>query len=205
MKKMKYLLLVMAMTLALVACGSKDEASSEDAVQESVEESTDNAANETEESNTSDEESDDSFKIFGTFTTQTLDGEEVTQDIFAEADLTMVNIWGTFCGPCINEMPGLGEISREYEDKGFQIIGMLCDVTAPGDETALEIVNETQADYMHVVASDDLMSGILQYVTSVPTTIFVDKEGNMVGEAQMGSRDKDSWELLINNLLAGVQ
>lgn len=200
MKKMKYILFVMVMVFALAACGSKEEQANEETAQEVTGETA-----ETTDSNDDNEASDDSFKIFGTFTTETLDGEEVTQDIFAEADLTMVNIWGTFCGPCINEMPDLGEISREYEDKGFQIIGMLCDVTEAGDETALEIVNETQADYMHVVASDDLMSGILQYVTNVPTTIFVDSEGNMVGEAQLGSRDKASWELLINNLLAGVQ
>ena len=46
--------------------------------------------------------------VFGSFTAQTLDGTEVTQDIFKETDLTMVNIWGTFCGPCIREMPELG-------------------------------------------------------------------------------------------------
>ena len=58
-----------------------------------------------------------SKNVFGSFTSETLEGTEITQDIFAEADLTMVNIWGTFCGPCIREMPELGEISREYGEK----------------------------------------------------------------------------------------
>ena len=71
--------------------------------------------------------------LFGNFETVTLEGETVTQEIFAEADLNMVNIWGTFCGPCIREMPELGELSDEYADKGVQIIGMLTDVTDPED------------------------------------------------------------------------
>lgn len=188
MKKIKYLLLVTAMAFALIACGEKEEP---------VEPETEKTTEETTEVTTN--------NIFGFFDTQTLEGEDVTEEIFTQADLTMVNIWGTYCGPCINEMPDLGEISREYKDKGFQIVGMICDVTESGDETALQIVEETHADYMHIVASDDLQSGILQYVTGVPTTFFVDKNGNMVGEAYVGARDKASWEILINNLLEGVQ
>lgn len=138
--------------------------------------------------------------VFGSFTAQTLDGTEVTQDIFKETDLTMVNIWGTFCGPCIREMPELGEISREYEGEEFQIVGMLCDVYEAGDDTALEIVESTQADYIHIVASPDLVNGILRQVQAVPTTIFVDSDGNQVGEAYTGSRDKDSWLQIIEEV-----
>lgn len=193
MRKVKNVLLILLMIFSLAACGEKN-------IQES-ETTSDEAVSETE----SNQDSKEGYKVFGDFSTKTLEGEEVTQDIFKEADLTMVNIWGTFCSPCINEMPDLGEISREYEEKGFRIVGMLCDVTEPGDETALDIIEETGADYMHVVASEDLVNGILQYVSSVPTTIFVDKDGNMVGDPQMGSRDKESWEIVINNYLTGVQ
>ena len=51
---------------------------------------------------------------FSNFTAITLDGETVTQDIFQDHDLTMINIWATFCGPCLSEMPDLGEIHEEY-------------------------------------------------------------------------------------------
>jgi hypothetical protein len=102
-------------------------------------------------------------------------------------------------------MPDLGEISREYKDRGFQIVGMVCDVMEPGNETALEIVSETKADYTHVVASEDLTMNALQYVSSVPTTVFLDKEGDVVGEVYSGARDKASWELIINQYLAEVK
>ena len=197
MKKMKCLLLMCVMMLVLTACGNKEEAaeSTKEAVAETTEESTDKETEETAEP----------VQIFGVFDTQTLEGEDVTEEIFANADLTMVNIWGTFCGPCIAEMPDLGEISREYADKGFQIVGMVCDVMEPGNETALEIVNETKADYTHVIASEDLTVNALQYVNAVPTTIFVDKDGNQVGKTYTGARDKTTWTLLIDKHLAEVR
>ena len=67
--------------------------------------------------------------VFGTFSAKDLDGNEVTQEIFASNKLTMVNIWATFCGPCINEMPDLGELAAEYADKGVGIVGIPLDVT----------------------------------------------------------------------------
>lgn len=194
MKKMKYLVFMLMAVLLLAACGKSEEVVEED-ITESVE------AEET----TEEENEQEPVKLFGVFDTQTLDGEPVTEEIWGEADLTMVNIWGTFCGPCIAEMPDLGEISREYADRGFQIVGMVCDVMEPGNETALEIVSETKADYTHVVASEDLTMNALQYVSSVPTTVFLDKEGDVVGEVYSGARDKASWELIINQYLAEVK
>lgn len=186
-------LLIAMMALMITACGGKEE---EAAVSENkaVEETTQDTA-----------ENQEPVKLFGVFDSQTLDGEEVTEEIFAEADLTMVNIWGTFCNPCIMEMPDLGELSREYAEKGFQIIGLVSDVMEPGDETAMEIVKETKADYRHLIASEDLINNVLRYVSSVPTTVFVDREGNVVGEVYSGMRDKETWELIITQCLVEVQ
>ena len=69
---------------------------------------------------------------FGAFESETLDGEKVTEEIFQQADLTMVNIWATFCGPCIQEMPDLAQLSEEYQDKGVQIIGLIGDYRRDG-------------------------------------------------------------------------
>lgn len=161
-----------------------------------------NTSQKTADASTKQNESEE--KPFGNFKSETLEGEKVTQEIFSKADLTMVNIWGTFCGPCIQEMPELGELSREYEDQGLQMIGMLCDVEEAGDEAALEIVEKTQADYQHIVASQELKLGILEKVYAVPTTIFVDREGTQIGEIYSGARDKDGWTAVIEDLLKEV-
>ena len=183
--------LILSLVLVLTACGSKPAGSS-----------TENKAEETTED---DSGSQASKTVFGTFESKTLDGEDVSQDIFSKADLTMVNIWGTFCGPCIKEMPELGELSRQYADKGVQIVGLISDVSDPGDETAEDIISTAKADYTHMVASNDLQNGILKEVYAVPATYFVDKDGNQVGKAYPGARDMDSWAKIIDEMLAEVQ
>ena len=92
----------------------------------------------------------------------------MTQEIFGQSKLTMINIWGTFCGPCIQEMPDLGEISRSYDSGEFQMIGLISDVTETGDSKAQEIVQSTQADYTHLVASPDIQRKVLSRVSVVP-------------------------------------
>ena len=111
MKKMKYILLVLMMALAMMSCGKAEK--------EETEHTEDITADVPEDAAAEEKADAEPVMLFGHFDAKTLDGEEVTEEIFANADLTMVNIWGTFCGPCIEEMPYLGEISREYEEKGF--------------------------------------------------------------------------------------
>ena len=191
MKKLKFLCINLLIIFLLTACGSKEETSEE------IELTPNTIA--TEETDDGDQ------KIFGEFTSQTIDGENVTEDVFSQADLTMVNIWGTFCGPCIQEMPGLGNLAREYEDKGVQIVGIISDVTEPENETALEIIEATNVEYMNLITSEDLYVNALQYISAVPMTAFVDKEGNMVGEIYAGSREEEDWGNIINMLLEEVQ
>lgn len=151
-------------------------------------------------------------KDFTSFTADTLSGESVTQDIFADYDLTMVNIWGTFCGPCINEMPELGEIQAEYQDKSFQIVGIVIDVfNRDGSvseeqlDLAREIVDTTGASYTHLIPSMELIVAKLQDVTAIPETIFVDKEGNFVGKSYLGARSKEQWIEIIDSMLEELQ
>ena len=69
--------------------------------------------------------------------------------------------------------------------------------------TAKDIVVQTKADYLHILPSDDLL-GLLSQVQSVPTTFFVDKDGNRIGEAYIGSRSKADWKTIIDKTLAEV-
>lgn len=149
---------------------------------------------------------------FSNFKAVTLDGKEVDQSIFANSDLTMINIWATYCGPCLSEMPELGEINEEYKDKGFQIVGIVSDViNSDGSlsetqvQSARDVVTKTGANYMQLVPTHDLMMAKLKDVYAVPTTIFVDKNGKQVGEDQLGSKSKDDWIKLIDQYLGEVK
>ena len=55
----------------------------------------------------------DALPLPVTFAAKDMDGNEVTSGIFSESKLTMINVWATYCNPCLNEMPDLGELSEE--------------------------------------------------------------------------------------------
>lgn len=143
------------------------------------------------------------------FSATDLDGNAVDQTIFADYDLTMINIWATFCQPCIGEMPELGRLHADYEEKGVQVIGLVSDVTtAEGTisesqvDLAREIVQTTGAAYIHLLPSEDLNRIVLWQIYAVPTTIFVNRQGDLVGYAYMGAADYETWAQRIEDTLA---
>ncbi len=116
----------------------------------------------------------------------------------------MVNFWATYCGACIQHMPYLSELDKEYRDQGFQILGVITDVSKPEDEAALTIAKSAGTDYTQIIASDDLMRGVLSEIQYVPTTIFVDQNGTQLGETYVGGKSKEEWEKIVEELLEQV-
>lgn len=141
------------------------------------------------------------------FETTDLDGNPVSSaDIFSQNKITMVNIWGTFCGPCINEMPDLEILNQRIGDKGCGLVGVVID--AGGDYqmavigTAEEIIADTGASYLNLLPWEGIDDQFpAQYI---PTTYFVDSKGNVVGEAAVGSRGADDYEALIDEALTAA-
>lgn len=148
--------------------------------------------------------------ILSDFTATDLEGNTVTaESAFAGYDLVMVNVWGTFCGPCINVMPDLGVLSDELAERNIRVVGIVTDaigsdgkIDASVAAAAKEIVAQTGADYLHILPSEDLY-GLLYQINAVPTTFFVDENGCQVGNAYAGARDKDEWMKLVEETLAG--
>lgn len=190
----------------------KEEESPEDSIDKEAPEGTkdeklrSDTENEAAQKDTSEETKDVSGTSSWKFTAADLDGNEVTQDILKEQKLTMVNYWATFCGPCLREMPELGELNEEYADKGFQIVGVITDAyrDEEGDhniDAAQEVVEATEASYVHLPLTLELLGGPVGNVQVVPTTIFVDENGNQVGDIQVGSKSKETWAELIDAYL----
>ena len=138
------------------------------------------------------------------FEGQDMDGNAVTSDIFSQSKLTMINVWATYCNPCLREMPDLGELAGEYDTADFQLIGIVSDVQENGSEDKLEkavsLVEKTGADYPHLLLNESLYSALVVNVSGVPTTFFVDENGVVLG-AVVGSYDKSVWKEIIDGLL----
>ena len=125
-----------------------------------------------------------------------------------ETKLTMVNVWATYCNPCLREMPDLGELGKEYDSGEFQIIGVISDVMVMEDgrvdekslEYARELIEQTGADYTHLLLNRSLYEALLSDVSAVPTTFFLDENG-VVLDTVIGAMDKSAWEEKIHGLL----
>lgn len=139
-----------------------------------------------------------------TFETQDMDGNTITSDIFSQSRLTMINVWATYCAPCLNEMPDLGALAQEYDKADFQLIGIISDVMAQSDsdtiDYAAKLIDQTGAAYPHLFLNESLYYALLSDVMAVPTTFFFDQDGQLL-DTVVGSQDKTAWKEQIDGLL----
>jgi len=147
----------------------------------------------------------------GTFTTQDIYGNEVTEAIFSEYDLTLVNMFATWCGPCVNEMPDLAQLQKAMGDKKVNIIAVVLDAGA-GDQidenvvaTAQELAEIANAEMTFMIPDAGFMNGRMENVSAVPESFFVDSQGNIVSEPYVGARNYDKWAKIIEFELGKLQ
>ena len=144
------------------------------------------------------------------FTTTTMDGGTFTNEDLADYKLTMVNIWSTTCHFCIEEMPGL-ELLYQNLPEGVNLVGICLD----GDfnkQVAESILSESGVTFPVLLDSESLGQSLTGYVSSLPTTIFVNSKGELVGQGIAGVPTRggdqdvaDAYMELINERLESVQ
>ena len=139
-------------------------------------------------------------KNLPTFTATTIDSAPVTNELFAAKKITIVNIWGTFCPPCIAEMPALADLSRALPADA-QLVGLVCDASENSVQIqrAQKITQEAGADFVNIVPDAQLMK-FLEGVEAVPTTIFINSKGEVVGKAIIGA-DVNGYKRELEKLL----
>lgn len=150
------------------------------------------------------EETKQTVSVQITFEGQDMEGNAVSDAVFSESKLTMVNVWATYCNPCLSEMPGLGELADQYDTEEFQIIGIISDVPEGAAqetmELAADLIEQTGAGYTHLPLNESIYNALLTDVTAVPTTFFINQDG-VILDAMIGAMDKSTWEEKINALL----
>ncbi len=189
--------LCLAFIISLSACSTDKKNTPTDAGTET-----------TQEVLTSEKAEDITHNVFGNFTSQTLDGEKADSSIF-EGKITMVNIWATYCGPCIKEMPYIEKLSKEYADRNFQVVGIASDVYLYPDGSydptllgeAEKVVEQTGVSYLNLLPSESLQKAKLNEVRYVPETVFLDTKGNQIGESFIGSRSYEEWAQIVESVL----
>lgn len=137
----------------------------------------------------------------GEFTTQDINGKTCTQEIFQDYDLTMVNVFATWCSPCVNEIPDLEKLHKEMAEKGVNVIGIVMDAADDSgnpDQEAIDkakiLAERTKATYPFLLPDPTRLNGRLNGINAYPETFFVDRDGNIVGETYSGSSSFEDWK-----------
>ena len=133
------------------------------------------------------------------FDTETLYGDPIDSSITRNYDLTVVNFWAEWCGPCVGELPSLEQINQEYSN--VLIIGVWIGDSEDSAKATLENAGVT---YPCIGVAGSLWSYISE-IEGIPTTYFFDKDGKNVGNAQVGSLSYSGWKYVIDDLLATVE
>lgn len=106
------------------------------------------------------------------FEVQLIDGETFKLSE-QRGKVVMLNIWATWCGPCVAEMPDIDQLAKDYEDD-LVVIGVNC---GEREETVIEFVEEK--GYSYLFAADEMyeISGMLYPTDAIPYTVIIDAEG----------------------------
>ena len=118
------------------------------------------------------------------FTTTDMEGNTVTQEIFADYDLTVVNLWATWCGYCLEEMPELARL-KTMLPKNVNFI-TLCEDAHLDMDLANEILQSSGANFQTLVNTQEIYDQFFSLITAFPTTVFLDSEGILVGKPIVG-------------------
>lgn len=105
-----------------------------------------------------------------------LDGSKF--DLESRRDkVVLVNIWATWCGPCVFEIPELQALHNKYAARKFEVIGVSVDES--GVDAVKQFVAEKKMTYPVAIDADGKLANMLQ--TSVlPTTVLLDRSGKIL-------------------------
>ena len=118
------------------------------------------------------------------FTTTDTDGNIVTEEIFAPYDITMVNIWATWCGYCVDEMPEFAELKNRLPANA-NIITICTDAVEEAELTA-EILAASNANFQTLTLTQEMTDQLVGYVSAFPTTFFLSSEGKILVDPIVG-------------------
>jgi len=101
-------------------------------------------------------------------------GSTLSLDQF-KGQVVMLNFWASWCGPCRQEMPLLDDIYRRYGKMGFTLLGVNVE---PDRGSAIAWLKQTPVSFPILFDADSKVSK-LYGVAGMPTTVFIDRKGNV--------------------------
>ena len=155
--------------------------------------------------NTDQKNSSNDASPFKNFSGQDYDGNSVDESLFSKNAVTVINFWFTGCKPCVAELSKLNELNDAVRAMGGEVVGINTE-TFDGNESAIKeaasVLESQGAKYRNL--SIDSSSDAGKYASNImafPTTILVDRNGNIVGDPMLGGIDnQDNYDTLMKQI-----
>ena len=142
---------------------------------------------------------------FRDFSGQDYDGNTVDESLFSNNAVTVVNFWFTGCKPCVAELSKLNELNDAIKSMGGEVVGINTEPFEANKDAikeAASILESQGAKYRNLSIDSDSAAG--KYASNImafPTTILVDRNGNIVGEPMLGGIDnQDNYDTLMKQI-----
>lgn len=152
---------------------------------------------------------------FGAFSVEGLDGKTYTNEIFAEHELTIVNVVATWCGDCQRDLPIIQSVYEYIQQSGLDVgvIGVVYDartkegaLNQEGIDAARKLVADDGLTFPMLIPGEDRFGGLLDDIHAVPTAFFLGRDGKEVApRAEEELLTLDQWKTKLDALLADIR
>ena len=174
-----------------------------------IEEQITEVENKLDTSGASDSKDDDTI-AFNNISGKDFDGNDVDENLFSKNAVTVMNFWFTGCKPCVAELSKLNELNDAIKSMGGEVVGVNTD-TFDGKEATIKeakkILESQGAKYRNFAL--DASSDAGKYASEImafPTTILVDRKGNIVGEPMVGGIDnQENYDTLMKQIKSVIE
>ena len=110
------------------------------------------------------------------FTFPGLDGKMVSLSDY-KGKVVLLNIWATWCPPCVEEMPSMEKLYQELKDEGFELLAV--NVDESGAETVAPFMEKHKLGFPVLLdPKGDIKN--LYLTTGIPESFIIDKDGIVV-------------------------
>lgn len=115
--------------------------------------------------------------------------------------VVLINIWATWCGPCLDETPDLVELFDDYKAQGFTILGVSTDVQ--GESVVKPFINRFDIPYPMYIDKQDIIMNKYGPTMGIPTSYIVDSKG-ILRYFAVGALTRKELEPRIKELISEI-
>lgn len=120
-------------------------------------------------------------------------------------NVTLVNVWATWCDPCREEMPFLVKLRNNYRDRGLEVIIVSADDIDKADSLVPATLKKFGVDFQTYIDQDSTDEAFIngmdpQWSGALPTTFIYNKERHLV-KTMLGGKSYEAFEKEVTKLL----